>query len=497
MPNNVTINLGAGGLGRPLAGEDFISGYIHYTTSLPSGFLTSDRIKQVFSLTDAENLGITDTSIGETKAIGIFTITNIGSNADTLSINVTTQTGTASLGIYTKAASETGTTQVATAVAVIINAGTSTHGYSATASTANVSVTAPRGSGVGGNAYLLSNLTTGTIATTGTTFTGGVASQIDVMHYNISEYFRAQPKGNLYVGVYTASTDFNEVVLIQNFSNGKIRQVGVYTQASFLTSDVAKLQTQADLNSANYKPLEVIYQADFHSVTDLTTLTDLHTLNAKNVSVTLGQDGNAKGKSLYLATGKSIGCMGLTLGAVAFAKVSDSIAWVDKFNMSNVEMETLAFANGSLLTGLSDGLINNLDGKAYIFLKKFIGISGSYYDNPYTCVPVTSDYSRINNNRTVNKVSRGLRTFLLPALASPIKVNADGTLSEDVIASFKALCNRALDVMIRDGELSAFKVTINPAQNVLSTNQLFIDVKIVPVGTADEIIVNVGYTLAI
>ncbi|MCD6017279.1 MAG: hypothetical protein K0S53_400 [Bacteroidetes bacterium] len=497
MPNNVTINLGAGGLGRPLAGEDFISGYIHYTTSLPSGFSTSDRIKQVFSVADAEDLGITDTSIGETKAVGTFTITNIGSNADTLDINVTTQVGTVNLGTYTKASTETGTTAVATAVAVIINAGTSTHGYSASTSTANVSVAAPIGSGVGGNSFLFSNITTGTIATTGTTFAGGVASQIDVMHYHIAEYFRAQPKGVLYVGVYTASTDFNEVVLIQNHANGKIRQLGVYTQAAFNTSAVALLQTQADLNAANYKPLEVIYQADFSAVSDLTSLTDLHTLFGKNISVCLGQDGNATGKSLFLAAGKSIGCVGLTLGAVAFAKVSESIAWVDKFNMSSVEMETLAFANGSLYNVLSDGLINNLDAKGYIFLKKYIGIAGSYFDNPYTCVAVTSDYCRINNNRTINKVSRGLRTFLLPAIASPIKVNADGTLSEDVIASFKAMCNRALDVMIRDGELSAFKITINPAQNVLSTNQLFIDVKIVPVGTSDEIIVNVGYTLAI
>jgi hypothetical protein len=260
MLNNVLINYGQGGLGRPLAGEDFISGYIHYTTALPIGFTNTDRIKQVFSVSDAEALGITNTSIGETRATGTFTISNIGSNGDTLDVYVTTQNGSTYLGTYTKASTESGTTQVATAVAAIINAGVLTHGFSATSATANVAVKAPIGTGLGANSYLFANLTTGTIATTGTTFTGGIASQIDIIHYNVSEYFRAQPKGNLYINISTGSTDFSEVVTLQNFSAGKIRQIGVYTQTNFATTDVAKLQLQADANIANYKPCEITYQ---------------------------------------------------------------------------------------------------------------------------------------------------------------------------------------------------------------------------------------------
>ena len=497
MLNNIQINYGQAGLGRPLPGEDFVSSLVFYTSALPAGFTNANRIKEVFSVTDAEALGITNTSIGETRATGSFTIAAIGSNGDTLALNVTTQTGTVSLGTYTKSASETGTTQVATASAAIINAGSTTHGYSATASTSTVTVTAPVGSGVGGNSYVFSNLTTGTISASTVSFTGGVASQIDVLHYHVSEYFRAQPKGDLFIYVSTGSTDFKEVVEVQNFASGKIRQIGVYSQSNFSTTDVTKLQVQADLNTANYKPAEIIYQANFSNVTDLTTLSDLHTLNGKNVSVTLGQDGNAKGYSLWLANGKTIGSVGLTLGAVAFAKVSDSIAWIDKFNMSQVEMETLAFGNGSFYNTLSDGLISNIDSKGYIILRKIVGRSGSYFNTPWTCIAVTSDYSRINNNRTINKASRNERTFLLPALSSPLRVNADGTLTEDTISYFETLATRALEQMNSDAELSAFKITINPVQNVLATGQLVIGVQLVPIGTADFIIVNIGFTVAI
>lgn len=498
MPNNVTIIKGAGGLGRPLAGEDHISGYIHYTSVLPSGFSSGDRIKQVFSVSDAEALGITNTSIGEVLGTGSTTVTGIGSTGATLNITVLTQNETIDLGTYTVVASDTTTTLVATGMAATINSGTASHGFTATGSTNFVNITAPIGSGVGTSAYTFSNTATGSLTYSSTTsFTKGTASEIDIIHYNVSEYFRAQPKGNLYIGIYASASDFSEIVSLQNFADGKLRQVGVYSQSNFSTSDVTLLQTQATACEANNKPLEILYQANFVTLTDLTSLADLHTLTAKNVSVCFGQDAGNTGLALWYATNKTIGCLGLTLGALAAAKVNESIAWVGKFNMSNVEMESLAFANGALLNIQSDGLIDAIDGKGYVFLKKYVGISGSYFDNPYTAIATTSDYSRINNNRTINKAVRGLRTYLLPSIASPIKINSDGTISEDVISFFETQCARALDVMVRDGELSAFSVEINPAQNVLSTNQITVNVSLVPVGTADEIIVNVGFVLSV
>ncbi len=161
--------------------------------------------------------------------------------------------------------------------------------------------------------------------------------------------------------------------------------------------------------------------------------------------------------------------------------------------MATTELNVLAFANGTLYSTLADGAINNIDNKGYIFLKKHIGISGSYFDNPYTCTSVSSDYARINNNRTINKAIRSLRTFILPTLARPLNVNPDGTLADNIIAYYETLCQRALDVMVRNAELSAYGVVINPAQNVISTSTLTISISLVPIGTADKIVVNVGF----
>lgn len=500
--NDVVFIKGAGGLGRPLAGEDYISAYLHYTSAtLPSGFSSGDRIKQVFSVAEAEALGITNTQLGATAATATYQITNKGVAGDVILFKVTDIGGENTLASYTTVSADVATLVTAAAkLAAEINLSTGTTGYSAVSDGVDtVTITAPKTEGVflnSGTPYVMT--ITGTTAGTLTqNAVAGVASTIDIMHYNISEYFRMQPKGNLYIGIYALSTDFAEITTMQDYSLGKIRQIGVYSQAAFSTGDVTKMQTIATANETNHKPLEIIYQADFSGSADLTALGTLHGLTAQNVSVTFGQDGAATGYYRWKATNKSIGCLGTTLGAVSFSKVSDSIAWVGKFNAANVEFETLNFANGQVYTAISDGALDNLDGKGYIFLRKFVNLSGSYFNNPYTCIAITSDYSRIPNNRTINKAIRNVRTFLLPALSSPIKVNSDGTLTEDVIGYFESLCARALDVMERDSELSAYEVVINPAQDVLATSKIVVTLNIVPIGWADNIEVNIGFTTSI
>lgn len=515
MANDVIFNKGQGGLGRPLAGTDYISGLLFYSASLPSGFSVNNRIKTVYSLEEAVNLGITNTSIGETKATATFLVTNKGASGDTHkltcaiidSVNPTASkaaNGVVTLCNYTQVAADIiSVDTAATRLAAEINLGTPTHGFTAVATTATVTITAPAGQGIflnSGTPYV--STIVGTLAGTLTqNVVAGVASDIDILYYHVSEFFRVQPKGKLYIGVYATAdaTTFASVTLMQNFAQGEIKQLGIYQKTTaFATSQVTTLQAVLDALETNHKTISsVIYQADFSAVTDLTTLANLKLLSAKNVTVSIGQDGDNNGFKLWKATNKSIGCMGTTLGAVALAKVNESIRWIAKFNMAAAEYDTLAFANGTLYTTVADGSITNLDSFGYNFLKKEIGLVGSYFSRPNTCIAATSDYTFIYNNRVIDKAIRGLRAFLLPQLASPLVVNADGTLSEDTIGFFNSLCDRALEVMQRDFELSAFSVTIDPSQDVLTDNELTIAVKLVPVGVADTITVNIGFALSI
>ena len=128
---------------------------------------------------------------------------------------------------------------------------------------------------------------------------------------------------------------------------------------------------------------------------------------------------------------------------------------------------------------------------------KHTGLAGTYNEGAPTSIAVTSDFATIFNNRTTDKAVRGVRTFMLPNISSPLLVNADGSLTEDTAAKFKNDAARALEQMERDEEISAFVVLIDPTQNVLSTSKVVVTIKIVPVGVADQIEINIGFTVAL
>lgn len=500
MINDIIFVKGQGGLGRPLNGEDFISSLLFFTANLPSGFSSNNRIKLIGSVQDAVNAGIKNDYSDATAATGTYLITNKGAAGDVISIDVNETGGVVrNIAKYTAVSGDSTIALLGASLAAAINAGTVNHGYSASFTTATLTITAPKKFGIFLNSGSPIVVTiTGTIAGTITQFSGGVGSKLAVYYYHVAEYFRLQPKGSLYVGFFAVpgSYDFAEIKTIQNFANGKIRQMGVYKDsAAFATGDLTAIQTVCTELDGLHKPLSVIYAGDISAVTDLTTLTDLSLLTANKVSAVIGQDAGGQGNFLYLTVGKSITTLGATLGAVAFAAVSEDIAWPNKFNISNgIECDTIGFANGQSIAAISQSTLNTLDDRRYIFLVKYVGLGGSYFNDSHCAIVVTSDYAYIENNRVIDKAIRGVYASLIAQMNSPLKLNANGTLSDSTIAFFINLAEPNLDQMIRDGELSAREVLIDPTQNVLSTGNLVVSVSLVPIGVARQITVNIGFT---
>lgn len=499
----ITFIKGQGGLGRPLPGLDHVSGMCFYTSSLPSGFTSSTRIKALYALSDAVAAGITNTSSDATAATFTYLITTAGATGDTIKIVVTEPNAVAvDLGTYTKVSADSTIALLGASIAAAINAGTITHGYTAAFLTATLTVTAPKKLGIYLNTATTPVAVTivGTMAGTLTQPSGGVASKLNIFHYHISEFFRIQPKGVLYVGFFaiTSPYTFTEITTIQSFSNGTIRQVAIYKDAAsaFSTADLTLIDTVCKVNDDLHKPISAIYGADLSATTDISALTDLGLLSANKSSACIAQDGGAQGYYLWLTTGKSITSIGTMLGTIALSKVSEDIAWVGQFNVSNgTECEVLSFANGQLFSSsaVTDGLLDALNTKRYVFLKKFVGQSGSWWNDSHTAIVVTSDYAYIENNRTIDKAIRGIYASMLPSLNSPLTLNADGTLAETTVAYLESQAEVNLNQMVRDSELSAFAVTINPAQNVLSTSKVVVAVDLVINGVARQIEVGIGF----
>lgn len=505
---NVTFVEGQGGLGRSLPGQDYISGMVFYTASLPSGFTTSTRTQQIFSIIQAQNLGITNNYSDETRSTATYLVTNAGAAGDTISFSVVEPKGAVLLGSYTRTSAATTVALVAVDIAAAINSLTLAHGYTATVATATITITARKGLGVflnSGTPY--STVIVGTIAGTLTqNVVPGVASLLAIYWYHISEYFRIQPQGNLYVGFYAipSSYIFAEVTTMQNFSGGIIRQFAVYINGSAYSSTyITNANAVAETLRNNHMPCDILIGGDISAVSDLSTLTDLSGLNSRKESLIIAQDGYNYGFALWKAYGKSITALGAALGTVALAKVSESIAWKGKFNLSagpGLENDVAAFANGqnySDVFNATPNLITQLQNYRYIYFVKNVGSNGTFFNDSHTCTLQSSDYAFIENNRTIDKAERNLYAFYLPKVSGPLTLNADGTLTDVTVYDFQGVGETALDQMVSDGELSGRKVTVNPAQNVQSTNTIVIAVQLLGVGVARNITVNIGFVLSI
>lgn len=322
-----------------------------------------------------------------------------------------------------------------------------------------------------------------------------------VAHYHISEFYRINPAGSLFLGFYAAPSsgetpthDFAEVATTQRAADGRIRQMGIYTQLAFSTAQVTALQAVCDTLAAEETPLSAVLCADISGLT-LSELSSLKESQAPNVSVVIGQDAGGKGAELFDNADKTIGILGAVMGAISRASVHEDLAWVAKFPIGGSELDVIGFGEGTAYKSLTKTQLNELDNKGYIFCQKHVGLSGSFLNGSWTAS--TGDYDTIQKNRTINKAIREVRAALLPTLNQPVYVSADGALQETDVQTFQAIAARPLLTMEALGELSASSVFVDPDQSILSADELQITVQLVPVGVARFITVKIGFSLSI
>lgn len=505
--NDINFIKTQGGLNKPIADADNISGLLFYSSTLPSGFSSGARVKQILDLKDAEAKGITTgETTAETKASGgAIEVTAAGTEGEEIIIGVSygsIEEGIdVELGRYTIAEGDDADA-IMTELEEVINDNTSSTGFEANYAEGKISLTAPAGLGatINGDSHIRF-ITAGTSTATVTQFSGGVngASAYAIIHYHVKEFFRINKGATLYVGIFAIpeSVDFSELITMQSFAEGTIKQFGIYyTEAAYATSQVSAIQTQVAALETAYRPVVVLYQPDIADVSDLTTLGNLRALTAPGVAVLIGQDGNNLGKDLFDTNEITIGCLGAALGLLSKLSVQECLGYVEKSNVSDgSELETPAFGNGDLIRDDESGNLRTaLSAKGYIFVDKYTDYPGSYYNDSHTAITLTSDYQSIEANRVWNKAMRGIRTKLLPKFKSNVDVDTSGKLSYDFVKHLETLAQKHLDDMQAAGEISATRAYIDPDQDVVTTSKLIIEVEYIPTGVIRQLDVYLGPT---
>jgi len=321
----------------------------------------------------------------------------------------------------------------------------------------------------------------------------------DYIHYQISEFFRANPSGQLWIHVSTSDTVVASLITtVQKASVGKIRQMGICKIGAYSNADMIAIQTEVATNcDAKHMPLSVIYSGDLTATVDITTIPDLASQTDFKVSSVISQDGSGLGKAI--STGLTVSCpnVGLALGMLSKSAVSEDFGQpVDKFNLSDgTENEVPAFANGQLISELSDNALDAIDAKRHIFMQKYVGYNGTYFNDNHTACALTSDYAYINDNRVIDKAIRGIYSALLPYLKSKLLKNSDGTLADATVSYLTNVALAPLYQMNRDGDLGAIAqedVYIDPTQDV-NNGTLTINVKLNENGIARNIVIPISF----
>ncbi len=324
---------------------------------------------------------------------------------------------------------------------------------------------------------------------------------VKVLHYQLSEIFRINPAISLYLGVFTKpdTYTFVEIKTVQNYAGGRIRQMGVWCgDKAFAAADVVAIQGVADALDLVNAPLSVLYAPKIDKVGNLPT--DVAGANQCRVSVVIGQAGSGTGAELYTAEANktlksTVSCLGVMLGLLSAAKVHQSISWIKNFPTG---ITLPAFGDGTLYRSLDNALVEQLDAARYMFLVTQIGQSGSYVNDSHTMDAATSDYAMIESVRTMDKAVRGVRTYLTPELGGNVYIDAStGKMQAFSVAHLETTANKALEDMEKAGELSGYKVEIDPEQDVLSTSEVEIVIKQVAVGVMRKIKVRIGFAKSV
>lgn len=230
-------------------------------------------------------------------------------------------------------------------------------------------------------------------------------------------------------------------------------------------------------------------------------------LAANGVSVSIAADPYVWGKDKAYAEYAAIGAV---LGGISIRKVCENLGSTDIANKptgkETAETYPLTDADSGrwLSAGLSSGTrfndlseadkaaLSNKTG-GYIFAGKYEGYAGVFFNDSPTCIELADDYAQIEMNRTWNKAVRYLCTSLIPKMKGDFDVDDNGYLPAAVINMWVTKADESLRQMKRDNEVSNYRFTIDPKQNVLGGLPIKGKLAITPRGIAREIENEVGF----
>lgn len=294
---------------------------------------------------------------------------------------------------------------------------------------------------------------------------------------------------------------------------GKIKLLGITRVPDGAYTPTYTAELEDDLAAAVIK-LKALYTEEFGLNRPFQTLiegrnwqgTEASTLDLRDGSagfnwehggVVLGQTNGMEVLGNTVTEADDSASVGAALGSMAALPFQRRIGRVKNGQTPATSAHTSN--GGANITALTDAQVTSLKDKGYIFLRSHIGLPGFYWSDDANACLLTSDYAHAHRSRPIDEVVRLAHEIYTQDYQDDIELNAEtGKMAVSVVKSFQErITEKITTEMVNRGKLSGIGATVDPDQDVITDNQVDVELRAVPMGTVDRVNVTVGYTVSL
>lgn len=331
-----------------------------------------------------------------------------------------------------------------------------------------------------------------------------------LVYWHVSEVFRIEPASTVYVQLaLAANADANTVMTAFKDAESRLRLFCAVTPAVTISA-VAVTAWQTELESlfnSFVQPSRLVLTLK-KDVGD--TIPDLSTSSDDRIMVDISNDATTGGlaSTIFASAVGMCGGGGTILGQLLKLAVHQKPSW-KKFpvNSSDRWVE-LADINGDSVEKKTPTEIEAYATQGLNLITRTIRQTDAFVSNARTAISTDDDYAIITNGRVIDKAIVLVYDALVKNLDGPVYVNpSNGTLTPETVARFEnaaweAINNNMVVGRVGDavevsvdpstGSLPRNAVFVDPSQDTLTTEKVTVEVRIVPVGSSKEIVINIG-----
>lgn len=292
------------------------------------------------------------------------------------------------------------------------------------------------------------------------------------------------------------NTNANGAKKLLDYAAGKIKVLGLLTDDAAIAALAGTITVTNGLNADVYTAasnMQVMAEAYFNAEKPFRAIVGGSSYSGTAASLTDETSGTSNNRTAILigdtVSGASA-CLGLLLGVISSIPVQRKISRVRSGALTN----TAAYVGTSTVEAAGAGTLAIIASKGFITFITYPNVSGYFFSGDPMLTATTDDYCMLARGRVIDKAHILAYTTFVQEVDDEVPVNTDGTLDAGFCKWLsQQIVNQVNNTMTANREISAVSCFIDPNQNILSTNELNVVLKITPVGYATDIEISLGF----